>query len=664
MKKGGRHFKPHTISRFWLRRLCEVTLFGCGTIIMLYIWARFIPTGYQLPIGLSISDIAAAVAGIGCFISLIACLWLPKQHETSIALAIYAIAVLVAAVTTCTSGLLSSPFLVVWIIVALFSGFFGTIVTALVAALVVSQVVITSIQHDFTPQTITASLFFSLLPLVFSISLWNNRTPQHEQSQFADLKDRLSTAETMSDVVINTIDDGVLAISSAGNIELINPSAQRIIGWDKGDALGLNWKSVLKLITTDGKDVSDLDNPVAQALRMKKPTHSDKLFLLTSSQKRILVSIISSPVNKENAGIIVVFRDITREKEEERQQAEFISTASHEMRTPVASIEGYLGLALNPATASIDDKARTFITKAHESTKHLGRLFQDLLDISKAEDGRLKNDPHIIDVTEFVQELFNSLKQKALAKHLTYIFTPASTNQNEDGEKSLQPIFYANVDPDHFREVISNLIENAIKYTPSGTVTVDITGDEKQVSVSVADSGIGIPKEDIPHLFQKFYRVDNSETQEISGTGLGLYLSRRLAEAMSGNLRVESEYQKGSTFFLEIPRMNTAEAREKLNKQLSSLDQTVSTKLEMEVQQMTMPQTPSATPVSSSTPQPHIQPAQSIQTMAPTPATQMPTAPPTTHAPTIRQPDRSPTLAEIEENLRNQRNQLSVPNRK
>ena len=132
-----------------------------------------------------------------------------------------------------------------------------------------------------------------------------------------------------------------------------------------------------------------------------KPTHSDKLFLITSSEKRILVSIVSSPVGKDGEGIIVVFRDITREKAEERQQAEFISTASHEMRTPVASIEGYLGLALNPATAHIDEKARDFITKAHKSARHLGKLFQDLLDISKAEDGRLKNEPKVIDVNEF-----------------------------------------------------------------------------------------------------------------------------------------------------------------------------------------------------------------------------------------------------------------------
>ena len=560
MKKGGIYFKPHAISRFWLRRLCEVALLSCFTIILLYAWARFIPTGYQLPIGLSVSDLAAGVAGIGSLIVLILCFWLPRKHEIEIGIFVYLLTVTVATTTIITSGGVVSPFLVMWIIVAIFAGFFGAIISGIMGLLVILQIIATSVQQGINIQFIIGYLFFGFLPLIFSLVLWVRR--QKTDDNTSSLKNKLSAVESKSDVVINAIDDGVLAISKDGNIELINPSAQQIIGWDQGDALGLNWKSVLKLVTSDGKDVEELENPIAQSLSKNQPTHNDKLFLLTSSEKRILVSIVSSPVGTEGEGVIVVFRDITKEKAEEREQAEFISTASHEMRTPVASIEGYLGLALNPATAHIDEKARDFITKAHESAQHLGRLFQDLLDISKVEDGRMKNNPKIINVNEFLKDIFDGLATKASEKQLNYIFMPDIIDEGK--EKSLQPIFYANIDPDHFREVVSNLIENAIKYTPSGEVVVNVTGDDKQISVSVKDSGIGIPAEDIPHLFQKFYRVDNSDTREIGGTGLGLYLSRRLAEAMSGNLRVESKYKEGSTFYLEIPRMNSSEAKQRL----------------------------------------------------------------------------------------------------
>ena len=659
MKKGGIYFKPHAISRFWLRRLCEVALLSCFTIILLYAWARFIPTGYQLPIGLSVSDLAAGVAGIGSLIVLILCFWLPRKHETEIGIFVYLLTVTVAATTIITSGGVVSPFLVMWIIVAIFAGFFGAIVLGVMGLLVILQIIATSVQQGINMQFIIGYLFFGFLPLIFSLVLWIRH--QKIDDNTSNLENRLSAVESKSDVVINAIDDGVLAISKDGNIELINPSAQQIIGWDQGDALGLNWKSVLKLVTSDGKDVEDLENPIAQSLSKNQPTHNDKLFLLTSSEKRILVSIVSSPVGTDGEGIIVVFRDITKEKAEEREQAEFISTASHEMRTPVASIEGYLGLALNPATAHIDEKARDFITKAHESAQHLGRLFQDLLDISKVEDGRMKNSPKIINVNEFLKDIFDGLATKANEKQLNYIFMPDIIDEGK--EKSLQPIFYANIDPDHFREVVSNLIENAIKYTPSGEVVVNVTGDDKQISISVKDSGIGIPAEDIPHLFQKFYRVDNSDTREIGGTGLGLYLSRRLAEAMSGNLRVESKYKEGSTFYLEIPRMNSSEVKQRLESteaespKDSTPDSTVPEETEIATEEKTEDvatennsEIVDSDPVAIATPE------------NPAPAT--PTTP--VVQPEIPQPARNssePTLAEIEEELRKKRQQLSIPGR-
>ena len=659
MKKGGIYFKPHAISRFWLRRLCEVALLSCFTIILLYAWARFIPTGYQLPIGLSVSDLAAGVAGIGSLIVLILCFWLPRKHETGIGIFVYLLTVTVATTTIITSGGVVSPFLVMWIIVAIFAGFFGAIILGIMGLLVILQIIATSVQQGINIQFIIGYLFFGFLPLIFSLVLWIRR--QKTDDNTSSLENKLSAVESKSDVVINAIDDGVLAISKDGNIELINPSAQQIIGWDQGDALGLNWKSVLKLVTSDGKDVEDLENPIAQSLSKNQPTHNDKLFLLTSSEKRILVSIVSSPVGTDGEGIIVVFRDITKEKAEEREQAEFISTASHEMRTPVASIEGYLGLALNPATAHIDEKARDFITKAHESAQHLGRLFQDLLDISKVEDGRMKNNPKIINVNEFLKDIFDGLATKASEKQLNYIFMPDIIDEGK--EKSLQPIFYANIDPDHFREVVSNLIENAIKYTPSGEVVVNVTGDDKQISVSVKDSGIGIPAEDIPHLFQKFYRVDNSDTREIGGTGLGLYLSRRLAEAMSGNLRVESKYKEGSTFYLEIPRMSSSDAKQRLESaeaeklEDKTPDSLASEKIEIATEEKTEDvatennsEIVDSDPVAIATPE------------NPAPAT--PTTP--VVQPEIPQPARNssePTLTEIEEELRRKRQQLSIPGR-
>lgn len=636
MQREGVLTQGRTISRFWLRRLCEAVLFIGGTILLLYAWARFIPTGYRLPIGEAVTDMTAGVTAVISLLAFLLCLWLPKKCLELIALAMYLLTAIMICLLIITSGGLSSPFIAAWALIALFAGLFGVWMTVGATALVVSLLAYSYAGHADVMQHVLTQGFFGLLPIALGLILWHRQPQKKTDKSYSDLAHKLSNIEGKSDIVINTIDDGVMAISRGGTIELINPSAQALIGWNQGDALGLSWQSVLKLATSDGKDVSEADNPIAQALQNNKPTHSDVLSLRTSSDKLRLVSIASSPVGQSGEGVIVIFRDITKEKAEEREQAEFISTASHEMRTPVASIEGYLGLALNPATANIDEKARDFITKAHESAQHLGRLFQDLLDISKAEDGRLKNEPHVIDVVAYVADIFEGLKPKATEKGLRYFYKPNPSLEQTDTERKLSPVYYADVDPDHFREITANLIENAIKYTLEGEVIVDVTGDDQTVTVSVRDSGIGIPTEDIPHLFQKFYRVDNTDTREIGGTGLGLYLSRRLAEAMSGNLRVESEYKKGSTFFLDIPRMSHEGALEKM-RQVSDVTDAPE---QIAPPAPTPPVQPPAPAAQPATPNVATAPTPQSQTPSVTPISQ-PTQPAATARAHISVPDRS-----------------------
>lgn len=358
--------------------------------------------------------------------------------------------------------------------------------------------------------------------------------------------------------VINAIEDGVVVIGNDANILLVNPSAEKILGWTSSDACGLNYASILKITDEDGKEGTETSNPIAKALSNFVPFSSREVYLKSQSGKAMPISLTINPINEENTGIVVVFRNISKELKENREQAEFISTASHEMRTPVASIEGYLGLALNPNTATIDERAKEYITKAHESTQHLGRLFQDLLDITKADDGKLKNEPQVVNTSGFIKDIWEGHKVQADQKGLKYIYEP---DISKGGEKQLTPVFFTHADKDHLREVVDNLIENAVKYTPNGEVSVNVSGDNDTVEISVRDSGIGIPAEDIPHLFQKFYRVDNTDTREIGGTGLGLYLSRRLVESMRGKITVESEYRKGSTFKITLPRLSSEEAR-------------------------------------------------------------------------------------------------------
>lgn len=467
-----------------------------------------------------------------------------------------------------STGQSASPYIAVWMLVAVFAGLFGAV--GLGSVLIVSNAVIAYLiymQGDIIRHHAIVYLLAAELPLLVSYLIWKSKKDQESEKDraFNALAAELTEVSDKSQIVINAIADGVIAIDRSGSIELINPAAQSIIGWSHDDAIKLNYKSVLKLNDSFSKPVPDDKNPIEQVLTTNKTISNDKLTLLTNSGKQLLISLLVSPAGMHGSGAIIVFRDITEQKSEEREQAEFISTASHEMRTPVAAIEGYLGLALNPQTATIDDKARQFITKAHESAQHLGRLFQDLLDVTKVDDGRLTSENEIIDATAFTRDITSMFESTAKGKGLILYFKPGPlTDNGGDLNHRVSPVFYIKADADHLREVVSNLIENAIKYTPSGSVTVDVTGDEGMVTISVKDSGIGIPPEDINHLFQKFYRIDNSKTREIGGTGLGLYLCRRLVEAMKGSIRVESNLNEGSTFFVDFARISHEKAMAQL----------------------------------------------------------------------------------------------------
>jgi PAS domain S-box-containing protein len=530
-------------------------------IIGLYLWLTYGGESTSDQSTVSISIIAAALAGVTALTCIVTYFKPPKSKLFIVDLFVYLLLISNTATLILTTGQTNSPFIALWGLLSLFSAIFGA--SGLIIILAATGVLAGNlfISNQFDNATIITLTIASVLPALASLLIWRAKSAKEElmndSRDMKSLANELNEVASKSEVVINAIGDGVVAIDGQGVIQLINPAAQVIIGWVKQDAISLNYKSVLQLVDAKNDALDPATNPIQQALNLNQQIRTSSLGLMTKSGKKITISLVVSPVSDTGSGVIAVFHDVTKEKAEEREQAEFISTASHEMRTPVASIEGYLGLVLNPQTAQIDLRARGFIEKAQAATQHLGRLFQDLLDVSKADDGRIKNSPKVIDMVAFVGEIVQGLEQKAVSKGLRLVYKPMPEG---DREKHIAPVYYCNLDNDHVREIVNNLVENAIKYTMSGEIVVDITGDNDRVVISVKDSGIGIPVEDMPHLFQKFYRVENKDTREISGTGLGLYLCRRLAEVMGGRIWAESVYTTGSTFYVELPRISSQEA--------------------------------------------------------------------------------------------------------
>ena len=360
--------------------------------------------------------------------------------------------------------------------------------------------------------------------------------------------------------VLNVMEDGVVMVDTQGVVRLFNPAAGRIVGWKPEEVIGLDFRSILPLVNEHGQTYPPSSHPFEKVLQTNQVARDSKATLISRSGRQVPISLIVSPASPVAAsGAVAVFRDITKEKAEESERAEFISTASHEMRTPIAAIEGYLSLALNPKVAQIDPHAKSYLQKAHVATQQLGELFADLLTSSKAEDGRITSYPTAVEVGEVVAQAADVVRFNAQKKDLQLKYQ-VSSSKEVTGGKIVRPLFYAFVDPNRLREVLQNLIDNAIKYTLEGTITVALTGDNSVIQIQVKDTGAGIPEEDIPHLFQKFYRVDNSMTRAIGGTGLGLFISRKIIEMYNGHIWIESQLGKGSTFFINLPRLSADQA--------------------------------------------------------------------------------------------------------
>lgn len=400
----------------------------------------------------------------------------------------------------------------------------------------------------------------------------------------------------LANLVLNSIDEGVIIVHSSGIVVLVNPAAMRLLGTsDPNMVENLQLASILNLENSEGTKIEDDVNPVLRAVMNGENFETRDLILVSVQEQRrpVAISVVCTTTGQNER--IITLRDIARELEEEGEQADFISTASHEMRTPVASIEGYLGLALNPKTATIDERARKYLEEAHASSKHLGRLFKDLLDVTKLDDKKIRVQLTPVEMASTVRSIANGQVPMMSEKGIHYTFG-ANAARSDNTTRVVNQEVYASVDIDFLREAVNNLVENAIKYTASGGgIWVNVRGDDDRVLINVTDTGIGISPDDLKHVFQKFYRADNSQTRTVGGTGLGLYLVKQRVEAMGGKVWAESSFGEGSTFYLSFPRI-TAEEYQRRKQIASNIEamsqnaQTLPTQPTMQASQPTISQ--------------------------------------------------------------------------
>ena len=342
--------------------------------------------------------------------------------------------------------------------------------------------------------------------------------------------------------LVNSMGDAVVATDQQGVIKVYNSTLLSLLDTN----LNLTGKSIddiIKLFDADGKRLKLISEAHARRTVFSRTDLSHKF----SDGEVIKLYINVAPIqpgyrSHAESGYIFILRDITKEKSLEEERDEFISVVSHELRTPVAIAEGGLSnIVLLQERGASPDILKQAAIAAHDQILYLSKLINDLSALSRAERG-LGADMETVDLTEVLHDAYNNYLSQAQTKGLKLNLDIAAPKLPKVVSSRL-----------YIEEILQNLVTNALKYTKEGAITVHAKQSKQGVSLQVTDTGIGISKSDQKHMFQKFYRSEDYRTRESSGTGLGLYVCKKLAEKIGLGLTFESRLNHGSTFTLSIP---------------------------------------------------------------------------------------------------------------
>jgi PAS domain S-box-containing protein len=360
----------------------------------------------------------------------------------------------------------------------------------------------------------------------------------HATSKPSPIQERARTK-----ALFTSIGDGIIATDENGKVTEVNSAAIRIFGYHAEELLGKWFPHVVRAFKEDGTEVARMDRPVMQAMLTGKPI-SDKAFFLAKSGRLIPCSVTVSPIMIDDhpVGAIEVFRDITHEHEVDRMKSEFISIASHQLRTPLTAIKTYSHMLAEGYGGALNDHQKDFMEIILGSIARMNELINTLLDISRIEEGRLSVAPQTTDLKDILQEIITELQPLAAARSLQL----KSTFKAKKSKTTTDPLLV--------KEVCANLLSNAIKYTPErGTVHITLDQNGKDFIFVITDTGYGIPYDEQKRVFTKFFRAENILDKDTSGTGLGLYLVKQVVQNLGGKISFTSTEDKGSTFTFTIP---------------------------------------------------------------------------------------------------------------
>lgn len=439
---------------------------------------------------------------------------------------------------------LGSPYTILFLFpiisAAFWYGIIAVLITAVAQSLVITGfLVVTGREIGSSSDSKEFVLRMSFFAIAGVYIGYLTHTDRKERLDFAAKDFQINTERQQLLALINNIADAVLIVDQAGKIGLFNDVTAKLMG-SQYDLVGKSVDEVFPLADDNNQRVTLL------AAALSSPTRRRDLKLSFKDGSVIKLEADVSPyiVNQQNHGFIVILRDITKQKTLEEEQEEFISVASHELRTPVTIIEASISTTLASPNAPTDPSIHGMLEQAQDNIGFLSNIIDDLTTLSRAEQDQLEVDVDPLKPQEMLDELSNIFLTQAHVKHLEL---------HTRVDEGIRPVISSRY---RIKQILQNFILNALKYTQEGSVTIAVHNapeDKDGIIFSVSDTGIGISESDKNNVFKKFFRSEDYRTRESSGTGLGLYIAKKLADRLNARIWFESELKKGSTFYLQVP---------------------------------------------------------------------------------------------------------------
>jgi len=343
--------------------------------------------------------------------------------------------------------------------------------------------------------------------------------------------------------IITNFTDGLLFFDEKYSLVLFNPQAERFFNIARKDIVGLSISELSEILC------------LKPLIKILGPEYIKKISRKELDLKQGLIlelSTISIIREKEKIGTLVILHDVTREKRIESMKTEFVSIAAHQLRTPLSAIKWTIRMFLIGDLGKITKEQTNFLEKTYQSNERMINLINDLLNVTRIEEGRYLYKPTLVNFENLIQTAMESFKEKIKTRKINFKF-----------EKPKEKIPKIKVDIEKMQLVIQNLLDNAIRYTlEGGKITVSLKYKEKELKFSIQDTGIGISKEQQKRIFTKFFRTVNAVKMETEGSGLGLFIAKNIIDAHGGKIWFESEKGKGSTFSFSLPFKKEKELEE------------------------------------------------------------------------------------------------------